>query len=312
MNVIAIIVSYKNEDMTCHFVNDELSKLEEVTNVVVVNNSASTDSDELLYKRIIGAELIREGQEYRGSRIVILSTKCNQGFARGNNQGAEFAKRFMSPDYLLFTNDDILITDVDVIGKLISKLDSIDRIGVIGPRIRLKDSDAPQGPIPYSSPWKRYVWPYAIPLPFSWYRKYMEQGYMERAEEGFHYVVLGCFFLMKAKDFYDIGMMDPNTFLYREEECISERLKLHLGKLAYWLPTTDVIHLKSVSTKKDKSKAKKAYSFSQESDLYYYHAYHHYPKWVLRLAIKGGYFAQIIRDKCARFVERIGLKKKEL
>ena len=309
MNVIAIVVSYKNEEMTCHFVNDELSKLKEVTHVVIVNNSASTDSDELLHKGIVGAELIREGQEYSGSKIVVLPTKGNQGFARGNNQGAEFARKYMSPDYLLFTNDDILITDVEVIGKLIEKLDSDDRIGAIGPRIRLKDSDAPQGPIPYSNPWKRYFLPYAIPLPFSWYRKYMEQGYMENAKEGFHYVIIGCFFLMRVSDFFSIGMMDPNTFLYREEECISERLQKQLGKQAYWYPQTDVIHLKSVSTKKNESKGVSVNRIMQESDLYYYHAYHHYPKWIIQLAINSGLSVQKFRFYCSEAAVKIGLKK---
>lgn len=287
MNVVAIVVSYKNEEMTCRFVNDELSKLKEVTHVVVVNNSADDESDELLNKGIAGAELIHEGQEYSGSKIVVLPTKCNQGFAKGNNQGAEFARKYMSPDYLLFTNDDILITDVEVIGKLIKKLDSDDRIGAIGPRIRLKDSDAPQGPIPYSNPWKRYFLPYAIPLPFSWYRKYMEQGYMENAKEGFHYVIIGCFFLMRASDFYSIGMMDPNTFLYREEECISERLQKQLGKQPYWYPETEVIHLKSVSTKRNSIK-KPSVDYTRQSDLYYYKAYRNYPKWgILAIMILG-------------------------
>ena len=308
MNVIAIVVSYKNEEMTCHFVNDELSGLKEVTHVVVVNNSASTDSDRLLYKGIVGAELIYEGQEYHGSKIVVLPTKGNQGFAKGNNQGAVFARKYMSPDYLLFTNDDILITDVDVIGKLIEKLDSDDRIGAIGPRIRLKDSDAPQGPIPYSNPWKRYFLPYAIPLPFSWYRKYMGQGYMENAKEGFHYVIIGCFFLMRASDFYTIGMMDPNTFLYREEECISERLQKQLGKQAYWYPQTDVIHLKSVSTKKNKSKGISVNKIMQESDLYYYNAYHYYPKWIVKMVIGSGNLVQKYRYWISSFISKFSLK----
>lgn len=302
MNTTAIIVSYKNEEMTCSFVNEELSKCKEVTHVVVVNNSADSESDKKVLNGIPGAELVIDEQQYKGSRIVILPTTGNQGFARGNNQGAEFARKHFSPNYLLFTNDDILITDADVVGKLISKIDSENRIGVIGPRIRLKNSKAPQGPIPYSSPWKRYFLPYAIPLPFSWYRKYMEQGYMENAQEGFHYVVLGCFFLMRASDFYDIGMMDSNTFLYREEECISERLKGILDKEAYWLPTTEVIHLKSVSTKKNSNIVKKPnVDYTRQSDLYYYHHYHNIPRWQIRLAMSIGDKAQSIR----RFMSRM-------
>ena len=294
MNVVAIIVSYKNEEMTCHFVNDELSRCEEITNVVIVNNSADIASDKRLHQGISQSQLVLQGDEYDGSRVVILPTIGNQGFAKGNNQGAEFARAYMSPDYLLFTNDDILITDDKVVERLITKIDSDKRIGVIGPRIRLRDSDAPQGPIPYSSPLKRYFWPYAIPLPFSWYRRFMEQGYMEAAKEGFHYVVIGCFFLMRANDFFEIGMMDPNTFLYREEECISERL-IKIGKQAYWLPTTDVIHLKSVSTKKNTNKSLSVNKIMQESDIYYYNKYHCYPKWFVRLVIVVGNTVQKVR-----------------
>ena len=302
MNVVAIIVSYKNEEMTCRFVVEELSKCHHITHIVIVNNSASHESDIKLLEGIPFAEIIDEGHKYQGKKCVILPTTENQGFARGNNQGAEFAKNYMSPDYLLFTNDDILITDSEVVEKLINKLDSDERIGVIGPRIRLPHSDDPQGPIPYSNPWKRYFLPYAIPLPFSWYRKYMEQGYMERATEGFHYVVIGCFFLMKAKDFYDIGMMDPNTFLYREEECISERLKKILKKDAYWLPTTEVVHLKSVSTKKNSKKVVRKVNYTELSDIYYYHTYHHYPKWEIKLAIHWGKIAQYFRLLIVRFL----------
>jgi len=294
MNVTAIVVSYKNEDMTCRFVNDELVKCKEVTHVVVVNNTGDMDSDRQLQEGIPTSELIEGNGMYKGGKVVILPA-VNQGFARGNNQGARFAFQYMSPDYLLFTNDDILITDTEVIGKLIAKLNSDGHIGVIGPRIRLKESDAPQGPIPYSNIWKRYFLAYAVPLPFFLYRKYMEQGYMESAKEGFHYVVVGCFFLMRANDFLTIGMMDEHTFLYREEECISERLKKILNKEAYWCPQTDVIHLKSVSTKKNSKGKVSPNKYMMQSDLYYYHAYHHYPKWEIKLAMKLGEYASQFR-----------------
>ena len=108
---------------------------------------------------------------------------------------------------------------------------------------------------------------------------------------------------MRADDFYGIGMMDPNTFLYREEECISERLQKQLGKQAYWYPRTEVIHLKSVSTKKNKSKGVSVNRIMQESDLYYYHEYHHYPTWAIRMAINSGYLAQKFRYLLSNFVK---------
>ena len=293
--VVAIIVSYFNEEMTCRFVMEELRKCKEIACAVVVNNSADSHSDELLRDGMPGAVLLQREEDYRGESIVIIPASENQGFARGNNQGAAFARKYLEPDYLLFTNDDILITDVEVVGKMIGKMEGDNQIGMIGPRIKLPDSNAPQGPIPYSSIWKRYVWPYAIPLPFAWYRRYMEQGYMEHAREGFHYVVLGCFFLMRAADFYGIDMMDPHTFLYREEECLSERMKAFYGKMAYWYPKTEVVHLKSVTTDPGHRHQDLVYARQVVSDLYYYHAYRGVPTWEINMAVRLGRMARDVR-----------------
>ena len=44
MNIVAIIVSYKNEEMTCNYTNKELTKCKEITNVIIVNNAATVNS----------------------------------------------------------------------------------------------------------------------------------------------------------------------------------------------------------------------------------------------------------------------------
>ena len=312
MHVVAIIVSYKNENLVCHYVNEELRKCKDIDYVVIVNNEATEESNLNIQCGIFGSEIVRDGYEYKGAKVIILPNIENQGFARGNNQGARFAKKHLSPQYLLFTNDDIRIVDNDVIKKLIRKIDTDETIGAIGPKITWPNIDSTQGPIPYSSVWKRYFVPYAMPVPFSWYRKHMEVGYMENAKEGFHYVLVGCFFLMRANDFYDIGMMDEHTFLYREEEIISERLNDILNKRCYWLPSAHVVHDQSVTTGKYLKKWTGINPYIKQSDLYYYHVYRHYSIWQIRLAMYSGLLFKNIRSGFSGLLAGLKIKKTEL
>ena len=48
-------------------------------------------------------------------------------------------------------------------------------------------------------------------------------NYAQNAQEGYHYKVMGSFFMLRAKDFFDCGEMDPHTFLFAEETILTER-----------------------------------------------------------------------------------------
>ena len=153
--VSAIIVSYKNEDMTCKYVNEELKKCPEVDHIVIVNNAATELSNKRLLENIPCSE-ISSGEEYHGAKVIILHNINNQGFACGNNQGAIFVDRFIHSKYLLFSNDDIIITDKNVISRLIKRRMRDNSIGCFAPKILRPNGDV-QGPYEYWSLWKRYA-----------------------------------------------------------------------------------------------------------------------------------------------------------
>lgn len=283
--VTAIIVCYKNEEMTCRYVNQELKNCPEVDHVVIVNNEATEESNAKLLAGIHDSEL-SAGMEYHGAKVIILYDKENQGFARGNNQGACFVDQFIHSKYILFSNDDIVINDNDVIQRLINQRKSDNSIGCFAPRILKKDGSA-QGPFEYWSLWKRYALYTIYPVGMRWAREIINRRNKRQAKQvasGFYNTLVGCFFMIELADFVNAGMMDGSTFLYREEEILAERLK-QIGKRSYCEASVSVVHLGGQSSYKD---TKRQYNFVnqviRDSDIIYYHHYMKYPLWQIRLA----------------------------
>ncbi len=280
-----IIVNYKSEDRTISFIKKEIiPKINIPYKVIIVNNSATDESNNLLEKRL-GAKLIYDINIplINSDNIYIIPHKDNLGFAKGNNLGAKFATMHLNTKHFLFTNNDICLITNDVIEKLIKKIDSLSDIGLIGPKvIGLKNET--QSPEPFVSFWNRYFWIYWL-TPFLNKKqkgRIFKLNYSETAIEGVHYKIMGSFFLMKHQDFIDCGMMDENTFLYAEEVILSERLK-SIGKNCYYYPSVSVLHDHGYTTSNSFSKAK-IYKLKFESEAYYYRRY----KDVSSLSIKIG------------------------
>ncbi len=283
--VTAVIVSYKNEEMTCKYVNEELRKCPEVDHVVIVNNGATAESNKKIHASIPHSE-ISSGEEYHGAQVTILFSPDNQGFAIGNNQGAVFVDRFIHSKYILFSNDDIIINDADVISRLITQRESDNSIGCFAPKILRTDGNT-QGPHAYWSLWKRYGLYTIYPIAMRWIPKIMDKRKKNQArqiESGFYNTLVGCFFMVELADFKRAGMMDSRTFLYREEEILAERLKA-IGKRSYCKASVSVVHIGGQSSFKD---SKRHYNFInqtiRDSDMIYYHEYMKYPLWQIHFA----------------------------
>jgi GT2 family glycosyltransferase len=279
MKTVIIIVSYKNEELTSRYVNKEIIKCRNIDNVIIVNNAATIKSNKIMNDNISNSEIFYNST-YMGSKIIIIPNENNLGFAKANNLGVKFAIKYLKPDFLLFSNDDILLNDNTVVEKLRIKLLSDSRIGCIGPMISGIDGQQ-QGPYPYRSLWFRYILPTCLPIPAIKISRYIDNLYFKNAKEGFHYVVLGCFFMIRASYFVESGMMDERTFLYREEEILAERLK-KIGKFNYWLPSAKIIHVGGQTTKNYRTLACAAV---EQSDICYYYNYRNYPLFIIKTAI---------------------------
>ena len=281
-----VLINYHKEALTAQFFHEELSKLSDKWNLVVVNNGATTESD-LTLAQSLHAPVLREDEwdvVPSANGIYILSSAKNLGFARGNNWGAQFAKDILHTDYLLFSNNDIQLHQPDTIGQLEAKMKQDTTIGMIGPSVVGLDGKA-QSPEPYHPFWQRYVWMY-LSTPFlspQKKAKMFDLDYAENATEGYHYKVMGSFFMVRTDDFFAVGGMDPHTFLYSEETILSERLK-KIEKKAYYAPCVSVVHAHGATTKEAIGR-KAINEYRITSEAYYYYKYRHVPMWQLILGI---------------------------
>jgi GT2 family glycosyltransferase len=268
-----IIVNYKNEDKTIKFVREELSKVVTPHITIIVNNAATNESNTTLTKNL-GAELITNISipPSDKSKCFIIPQKDNLGFAKGNNLGVAFSINFFESTHILFSNTDIKFKDSNVVETLINRIEEFENVGMIGPKI-IGEDNLPQSPEPYFPFWNRYFWMFWITpfIPTKIKTKLFKLDYHLFAEEGFHYKVMGSFFLVRCKDFIKCGMMDPNTFLFAEEVILSERLS-KIGKKVYFYPRVTVIHEHGYTISKSlNTKEKLIEQF--KSEHYYYSTY---------------------------------------
>ena len=254
-----IIVNYHEYDRTERFIREEVSRIRMPYRLVVVDNGG----DEAQARAL---------EERTGSEVLV---RPNDGFAAGCNAGVEALK---DADYLLFTNSDLHLASDNVVEALAAKLDAEPEIGVIGPEVVGLDGRR-QSPEPYMGLWDRYVWMY-LSTPFlskeAKRRKFLLDA-SEEAQEGFHYRVMGSFFLCRREDWERAGGMDPHTFLYAEESILSERMNA-IGKKVYFLPSVTVVHEHGATIRSHFDRTKAAW-LRYRSDAYFYRRYKGYPAW---------------------------------
>lgn len=282
MKTTIIIVNYKAEELTIAYITKELSKLTTPYNVIVVNNAATPESDSVLCNGLQAELISKEYFKKSPNSRYVVSSKENLGFAKGNNLGTEIAVKYLHPEYLLFSNNDILINETDIVCKMIAKFEENEKIGILGPKVMGLEGEL-QSPEPYISFLDRYCWMY-LATPFislKTKRERFKLDYTNNAQEGFHYKIMGSFFMVKSDDFVNCGMMDPHTFLYAEETILTERMKI-IGKEPYYMPTVSVVHAHGLTTKGTIGK-KGINKYMLESEKYYYHKYMNTPKWQIML-----------------------------
>ena len=222
-----VVVSYRSADRTVSFIREQLSRVEAPHSIVVVDNGASPAEAESLAARLPGVTVLASG---------------NVGYARGNNTGALWLRENVRPSRILFANDDIRLASDRVVETLSETLAAHPRIGAIGPEVVGPDG-LRQSPEAYMGLWKRYVWMY---LSTPWMsrerkRKVFALDEPEKAVEGCCYKLSGSFLMVDADSFFRAGMFDGNTFLYAEENILSERLAA-IGKGCWFCPSVRVVH----------------------------------------------------------------------
>lgn len=260
-----VIVSFRSDDLTVRFVQEELSRITIPHQTVIVNNGG-TDSAHL---------------QERLPEATVLSSE-NKGYASGCNFGARWLREHHHPDAILFCNNDIRFRSEKVAESLYAALFREPETGAIGPEIIGNDLRR-QSPEPYRGLWNRYVWMYLL-TPFLSRERKAEKyqlDYAEKASEGYHYKLMGSFLMVRSDAFFEAGCFDENTFLYAEESILSERLS-GIGKHCLFYPSVTVLHDHGVVIGRS-YRRKEMERMQFQSMAYYYQRYKGYPAWEVSL-----------------------------
>lgn len=284
-----ILVNYKTNKESINFVKSELSKIKISAKIVIVNNDFGFGDAEL-YLKELSAILVQPDESLinKEANIFLINSRINLGFAKGNNLGAGFLLKNYKFDYLLFTNNDIIIETENIVEQLIEKLDSLPDVAIIGPKI-VNDLNVKISPRFDRISAYRFIFRHLF-FPINKFKIFSRlriktSGIKEiedrNTEESYCYWVVGSFMLMKAKDFIAIKGFDPNTFLYCEEKILSERLRMN-GKNVFYYGKPIITSIGGLTTSKYLTN-KKRDSILFKSEIYYYKKYRNISFITLRL-----------------------------
>jgi GT2 family glycosyltransferase len=294
-----ILVNYKSEEQTISYVLNELSKIAIPNIIVIVNNSATNESNIHLQNKL-KAELIEDIFETPQTvGPFIIPHKQNLGYAKGNNLGAEFSIRHFNIEKFLFSNNDLRFIEDQTVERLYHKLNTLDSsIAAIGPSVIGLNGEK-QSPIIYLTFFTKWF----LGL---WYTPFLSEKQRIRfykcdrgnLPEGIYYTLMGSFLLIRAKPFIECGMFDPNTFLFAEEAILSERLS-RIGNKMYYYPQINILHAHSVIINKYNSPFKRQ-KLIFDSDVYYYKTYKNVSKltiWFCWITIKIHFHLKNLKGK---------------
>jgi hypothetical protein len=237
--------------------------------VVIVDNGSNNDSIEQI-------KLWLAANKADSTKIHIIATGENLGFARGNNVGINYVLENNRSKYVLVLNNDTIV-EPDFILSLLEMFNN-DKVALVGPKIiEANKSLHFQGYFANRLNIFNYI-AFLTPLrdifvktPLSVEFKIKKSDLPQKV-----YSLPGCCLLFNAAIFNKIGLFDEKTFLGWEECIIAEKL-YRAGYATYVNPKSRIFHKVSKDTAAISwSTRKKTYL---DSEKYFQENYLNMPKY---------------------------------
>ena len=176
--------------------------------IVVVDNGSSDKSEEMLKERF--------------PDLPILQTGKNLGYTGGNNAGIRHALKHKA-DYVLLLNNDTLV-ERDFLQPLVHSLETNEKIGMVGGKILFSNA---QNKI--SSAGGEFIWYKGLGI-FIGEGETDSGQYDTPREVDF---LTGCFWLVQASVFTQLGLLDERYFIYVEDVEFCYRVRQAGWKILY-------------------------------------------------------------------------------
>lgn len=262
-----IVLNYNNWEDTINCIDSvEIYNTAEVKYIIIDNGSTRKSSirslDENLHERFSDKY---KRFYYENDAIPELLPYCsfvvsqtNDGYARGNNKGLEYAYADSTIENVMILNNDILFIE-DIIPSLLDFVDKQKDVGIVSPILYKKDLVGIDYNCAKNNPcnWDiilTYLFLYRNFFGFlkrKNNRMFILKANPEYQEKKYFEIELpsGSCMLIKKNIMLEIGGFDPNTFLYYEEPILYKKIR-KLGLKNYLFPQCRCIHLGAGSTSK--------------------------------------------------------------
>lgn len=251
MNAL-VVLNYNDSNTTEKFIA-MAAGCKSIDKIIVVDNHSNDGSYEKL-------------SELADSRIDVIQTTDNGGYARGNNFGVFYALKTYNPDIIYVSNPDVEFGS-SIIEAIEHFYSQNPHAGIVsGKMINTSGIDARQAwKIPRYSDCilEQLILLKKIVGNKTWYTNgYFDKGVREVE------AVSGSFFAITSEAFKAVNGFDENTFLYYEENILATKLK-QKGYVNYILCDECFVHRHSESINKSISSVKKRLRIAYESRRYY-------------------------------------------
>lgn len=259
MQLSIIIVSYNTSKLLGECIGSVFKNTKRIRfEIIVVDNNSVDDSVGMLKKKY--------------PNIRLIENKSNVGFGGANNQGLGAAKG----KYILFLNSDTLVKG-EALNEMINFMDDDKKIGVLGPKLLLKDGSIQPWAISYNPNILRSL----AEKPLGFLGKYFSNNkffkiiaylftlrFWEHDETKEVDWVTGAALLMRKSILDRIGGFDTNFFLYFEDVDLCYRTK-EAGYKVFFFPGSEIVHYGGSSV--TSSSRQKEYYYQSQKYFYKKH-----------------------------------------
>lgn len=254
MRFVFLILHYKviNETQKC--IKSILDLDYSDVKIVIVDNGSCNGTGEKLEKMY---------QDNKNIKVII--SEKNLGFAKGNNLGFVYAKKYLKADFIIMANNDIIFNQKDFC-KIVEELYEDTNFSVMGPRVIMPDGKSST----YSLKLKKikhqivfmaylYLRYFLALIYLDYIQLFLKRIITKRKEMSKEYdpmtvkkdvILYGCCLVFSREYIEKFDGIDERTFLYCEEELLYIRLKKN-KLVSFYLPQAQVIHNHSVSIKNE-------------------------------------------------------------
>lgn len=243
-----VILHYNTIDDTRECVSSiRINIKDEAYHIIIVDNGSPNGSGQIL------------ADDFQNDKdITVILNKENLGFARGNNVGFKYAKEKLNADFIILANSDTTLTDDRFVSLIFEEFER-SHFAVLGP-----EEIIPAPPYIYRQEQRSLItrrdcltsifkitWNLIlnyIGLDLLRSHHNSDNDYTGNVEnEMEENVMLHGFFLVFSPIYIKkFDGLNPQTFLYREEDLLLHRL-LSNGMKSVYLPSLKVFHKKSVT-----------------------------------------------------------------